>query len=213
MTRLLVCFNIGLLTTAVGLLSTGCAKISRFVASANPYHSATYEGVYEKWTREARVHRGLEVVLIATATFKSEEFRRAYAEEYAKAHRLAPEEKRSLLEEQLGAARLGHDFILASFVPDKRWDDFHNTNATWRLYLVNEMGERVAPLEVRKLKGREPVVSHFFPHITPHKSVYVVSFPDSVPGGGPPFLREGVKAVTLVITGVLGTAQMRWEFE
>ncbi|MDY6838726.1 MAG: hypothetical protein SWH78_12210 [Thermodesulfobacteriota bacterium] len=213
MTCSLVWLRVCLFAGAMVLLSTGCAKVSRFVASANPYHSATYEGVRDKWTKEGRIHRGLEVVLIASATFKSEEFRRAYTEEYAKAHRLAPEEKQTFLEDQLGAARLGHDFILATFVPDKRWDDFDNTKSTWRLYLANDMDKHVTPVEVRKLKGRDPVVSHFFPYITPHKSVYAVRFPYDTPDGGRPFLRDGTEAVTLIVTSVLGTAEMRWEFD
>ena len=153
------------------------------------------------------------MVLIASATFKSEEFRRVYTEEYAKAHRIGPEERQGFLEDQLRAASLGQDFVVATFVPDKKWDDFDKPNATWRLYLVNDINERVAPVEVRKLKGRDPVLSHFFPYITPHKSVYAVRFPYRTPGGDQPFLRDGAEAVTLIITSVLGTAEMCWEFD
>jgi len=213
MTGSLTWFRICLLAAAMALLSTGCARVSRFVASANPYHSAIYESVSEKWTKEGRIHRGLEVVLIASATFKSEAFRSAYTEEYAKANGLAPEEKQRFREDQLGAASLGHDFVVATFVPDKKWDDFDKANGTWRLYLANDINERVAPVEVRKLKGRDPVLSHFFPYITPHKSVYAVRFPHHTPGRAQPFLRDGAEGVTLIITSVLGTAEMYWEFD
>ncbi|MDY6954168.1 MAG: hypothetical protein SWE60_21900 [Thermodesulfobacteriota bacterium] len=213
MTRSLVWFRICLLVAAMALLSTGCARVSRFVASADPYHSATYKGVYEKWTRQCRIHRGLEVVLIASATFKSEEFRKAYTEEYAKAHRLGPEEEERLLRDQVKAVPLGHDVIVAVFVPDKKWNDFDKADATWRLYLVNDWNERVAPVEVRRLKRGDPVLSHFFPYITPHKSAYAVRFPYNAPGGDQPFLRGAAHRATLIITSVLGTAEMHWDFD
>jgi hypothetical protein len=213
MTCSLVRFSIFVLAAAMALFLTSCASVGRLVASADPYYTNTYEEVFHKWSQEARIYRGLEVVLIASATFKSEEFRRAYADEYAEAYELTPEEKQSFLEDQLHAAGLGQDFLLASFVPEKRWDDFDKPKSMWKLYLLNDKNERVSPIEVRRLKGQDPVLSHFFPFITPHKSVYMVRFPFEEPGFSQPFLREDMKAMKLVITSVLGTAEMHWEFK
>jgi len=206
-------FRILILAASMSLLSASCARIGRFVESGDIYHTDTYEKVLEKWSREARIHRGLEVVLIACATFKSEEYRRAYADEYAMARRLTAEERERFVGDQLNAANLGHEFLMASFVPDKEWDDFGQAKSMWRLFLVNDNNERLEPVEVRRLRGQDAVLSHFFPYITPHKSTYVVRFPIDNPGSGQPFIRDTIKSIRLVIASVLGTAEMDWQIE
>ena len=78
------------------LFTANCTKVSKFVESAEPYHTETYKRVCDRWSREVRIHRGLEVLLIASATFKSDEFRRAYVDEYAAAYKLTSEGKNSM---------------------------------------------------------------------------------------------------------------------
>lgn len=199
--------------SATLLLFTGnCTRVTRFVGS-NPYHTETYKGVCDEWSREARIHRGLEVELIVSATFKSEEFRRAYADEYAKANRLTPERKKQFVEDQVEAATHGHEFLIASFVPDEKWDDFDKAKSMWKLYLVNDQNERVVPIEVRRVRLKDAVTPHFFPYVTPWKSVYKVRFPYNVPTTDQPFIQENTKGIKLVITSVLGTAEMGWKLQ
>lgn len=195
------------------LLTVNCTKVARFVESTDPYHTEAYKRLCEQWSREARIHHGLEVDLIASATFKSEEFRRAYADEYAMAYKLAPEEKKRFISDQLKAAAQCHEFIMATFVPEKKWDDFHKSKSMWKLYLVNDQNERVMPVEVRRLKRQDAVTPHFFPHITHWKSTYTVRFPYKLATTDQPFVKDNTRAVKLVITSVLGTAEMEWKLE
>ena len=81
----------------------------------------------------------------------------------------------------------------------------------WKLYLVNDQHERVVPVEVRKLKRQDAVTPHFFPYITPWKSIYTVRFPYKMPATNQPIIKDNTKEIKLVITGVLGTAEMGWE--
>jgi len=193
------------------LITLNCARITRFLDSVDPYYTATYKKVCNKWSREARIHRGLEVELIVSATFKSNEFRRAYTDEYAKAYKLTSEEKKRFLENQLKAATRGHEFLMASFVPEKRWDDFNKSNSMWKLYLVNDQNERVTPVEVRKVKRLNAVKPHFFPYITPWKSIYLVRFPHNILTTNQPVINNDTKYIKLVIASVLGTAEMGWK--
>jgi hypothetical protein len=193
--------------------AVSCASLNSFVESAGPYHTDTYERVCNEWTREARIHRGLEVDLIASATFKSEEFRKAYADEFAEAYRLTPEKKKRFVEDQLEAAADGHEFLIASFVPEEKWDDFDKANSMWKLYLVNDQNERLVPLEVRRIRRMDAVTPHFFPYITPWKSVFKVRFPRNIPIADRPIVDENTKGITLVITSVLGTTEMGWKLK
>lgn len=118
-----------------------------------------------------------------------------------------------MVEDQLKAAAHGHEFLMASFVPDEKWDDFDKTKSMWKLYLVNDKDERVEPIEVRRVRRQEPVTPHFFPYITPWKSVFTVRFPHTIPTTDLPIIEESAEGIRLVITGVLGTAEMRWELK
>ena len=193
------------------LLAVNCKRVDRFLESTSPYHTETYKEICNEWSREARIHRGLEVELIVSATFKSEEFRRAYAAEYAEAYRLTPGEKKRFVEDQLKTGIHGHEFMMASFVPEKKWDDFDKLKSVWKLYLVNDQQERVVPIEVRKVKRQDAVIPHFFPYVTPWKSIYTVRFPCKVPATNQPIIKNSTNAIKLVITGVHGTAEMGWD--
>ncbi len=200
--------------SAAFLLFTGnCARISRFVGSAVPYHTESYKTVCDAWSRESRIHRGLEVELIVSATFKSKEFRRAYAEEYARAYKLTPEKKKQFVDNQLEATTRGHEFLMATFVPEEKWDDFNHPNSVWKLYLVNDQNKRVEPVEVRSVRRQDAVTPHFFPYVTPWKSVYKVRFPCNIPTTDQPIIAENTKGIKLVITSVLGTAELGWKLE
>ncbi len=212
MTTFLGRLNIFLVATLL-LFTANCTKVNRLVQSADPYKTETYKRICDKWTREARIHRGLEVLLIASATLKSDEFRRAYAEEYAAAYELTSEEEEPYLENQVDVSCREHEFLMAGFVPENSWDDFDKVKSMWKLYLVNDKNERVVPIEVRKIKRRDAVMPHFFPYITPWKSVYTVRFPHNIGKSDRPIIGGDTKQVRLVITGVLGTAEMAWNLE
>jgi len=213
MTYCLARLRMFIFCSALLLFSGNCTRVSQFVESADPYHTHTYKKVCDQWSREARIHRGFEVPLIVSATFKSADFRRAYADEYAAAYQLTAEEKRRFVEDPMKAGRLGHEFLLATFVPEKRWDDFDKADSMWKLFLVNDEGQRVVHVEVRDVKGQEAVMSHFFPYITPWKSVYVVRFPCNLPGTNRPIIGDNTKEIRLIVTSVLGTAEMLWNLE
>ncbi|MBW1740645.1 MAG: hypothetical protein JRJ42_05845 [Deltaproteobacteria bacterium] len=208
-------FKAFILFTAVFFLfsSGGCTRIARLVESADPYHTKAYKAACDAWSREARIHRGLEVKLIVSATFKSEEFRRAFAKEYAKAYKLTPDEEKRFIEDQLKAASHSHEFLMASFVPEKKWDDFDKTESMWKLYLVTDQNDRVIPVEVRKIKRQNAVTPHFFPYITPWKSTYIVRFPYNIPETNQPVIKDSTRGIKLVITSVLGIAEMDWELK
>ena len=202
------------LVAVLPLALANCSSIGRFVESSkNPYRTKSYKEICDQWTREARIHQGLEVELIVSATFKSETFRRAYAQEYGKVFRLTSEETEQFIEDQLQLARQSHEFVVASFVPEKKWDEFDKPQSMWKLYLVNDRNERVEPLTVEKCKAQDATVSYFFPDVTPWKSVYIVRFPCKVPETDQPLVGENTKSITLVITSVLGTAETHWNLK
>lgn len=194
------------------LFIPNCSMVQKFADSSKPYHTGDYKANLDEWTREARIHRGLEVELILSATFKSKPFRRAYAHEYAAAYKLNAEEKKDFIEDHVAAADMGYEFLLAAFVPQEDWDDFDDSDSMWRLRMVTAGEERIRPTEIRRIKEKDALLSHFFPYITPWKSVYIVRFPpDALENQGRPSEKPG--PVILEIAGVRGSTRMEWRLE
>jgi hypothetical protein len=193
---------------------TNCAKITRFFRTAqSSYHTKHYEEVCESWSREARVHHGFEAEYIVVGTFKSKAFRRAYVDEFAAAYQLNAEEKNRLLKDQLEKTDLSHEFQVALFVPEKKWEKIDKIESMWKLYLVNDKGDRVKPLEVERVNRQNADIKHFYPYVTPWKTPYVVRFPYRIPETNRPLVDKETKAITLVVTSVLGTAHLTWDLE
>ena len=194
-------------------LCQGCRAfepIERLKESYDPYHGGQYKAALTDWSREARIYRGLGVELIATATFKSSKFRDAYSNEYARAYKLTGSEKTKLIKDQKKAALAYNDFLLAAYVPDKKLNDFNKKDSVWKIYLTIGKGGLITPLEIRKIKKVDAVTTHFFPYITPWKSVYLVRFPATSPAAGKAVIDRDAKYIKLIITSVLGSAEMVW---
>ena len=195
------------------ILCLGCRAfepIERLKKSYDPYNGGQYKAALMDWSKEARIYRGLDLELIATATFKSSRFRDAYSNEYARTYKLTGAEKTKLLKDQKNAALAYNDFLFAAYVPDKKFNDFNKKNSIWKIYLTVEKGVLINPLEIRKIKKVDAVTTHFFPYITPWKLVYLVRFPATSPAAGKAVVDGGAEKIKLIITSVLGSAEMVW---
>ncbi len=163
-----------------------------------------------KWTSEARIYRGLALELMSSATFKSPEFIEAYANEHARTYKLSREEKEKLIKDQKQASLIYNDFIMAAYVPDKKWNDFNKKDSMWEIHLNVGDEKKITPLEIRKIKKIDAVITHFFPHINPWESIYLVRFPVKLPGTDKNIIDDTCSNIKIVITSVVGTTEMVW---
>jgi len=180
--------------------------------AADSRFNPEYRAVFEGWTKEDRIYKGFDCKLIAAATYKSMPFRKAYVKEYNKLYRLSEAEAEKLLRDQEDAAATYDEFFLAAYVPEKNWDDFSDKKSIWKIVLTNGAGGRRAPVEIRKLERNNVVLKHFFPYVTPWKSVYLLRFP--VQQNKTEESREGAAdtaSLTLSVSSVLGSAEMTWD--
>jgi len=192
----------------------GCKSLQtmeQVVDSQDPYLGSPYPATQERWTRKCRIYRGgLDLELIAAATFKSRAFRQAYSAEYARTYKLNRAEQEKMLQDQMEAANIYNDFVVSAFMPDKRWNDWNIKDTIWKLYLSRGDDIRIKPVEVRRIKPVDAVLTHFFPYISPWDVVYRVRFPVLVPGTSEPVYSEGETPMKLLITGVRGSAELIW---
>jgi len=197
-----------------GILAViGCAGTSNQRSTQNTPVSEkkmVYRDVFDAWTREGRIYDGLSTKLISKATFKSAVFRKAYAQEYARLYRTEGPEYNKLMADQQKAATDYHDFVIAAYVPEKSWDDFSKETSMWKIYLTRDAVEQIRPLEIRKLKKKDPKLDYFYPYITTWKSIYHVRFPMLGPKTDNQILEDPNNTVTLVMTSVIGSVEFTW---
>lgn len=185
-----------------GLL--GCAHVDRYLDIAlEKGMSKEYLNVLKTWTRSQIVYSQFETKVRITATYQSPEFRRAYFDEQARVSQLRKderkfqEEKRAALDSDLA------EFIFYAYVPEKRSNDFDRQGSIWTVFLVSGEGEKVYPVELRRIDPITPVHTEFFPYVNPYYGIaYRLRFP--------PPAKAGVEAgsLRLVFTSVIGKVEM-----
>ena len=182
--------------------------------SDTEYTSPDYRAMLDKWTRKGSIHKGLGTELLVTATFQSEEFRRAFAEEYGRLYMQTPEENQKMLDDQMSAARDYDGFLVAIYTPEKEWDDFAETGSLWRVYLIKDGRFRLEPLEIRKVKkqrtlsreiGRYRAMSEsFLPYVNPWTTLYAFRFKRNG-------LAEHPHSLELILTSPSGSTSLKWD--
>ena len=70
------------------------------------------------------------------------------------------------------------EFIFYAYIPEKTSNDFDKRGSIWTVFLVNEKGDRIDPVELRRIDPITPVITEFFPYIHPHYGIaYRLRFP------------------------------------
>lgn len=200
-----------LLMLTIGYGCGSLQTLEQAYESQDPYLGGPYPAALDSWTRKCRIYMGgLDLELIAATTFKSRDFREAYTAEYARTYKLSRAEQAKMLQDQTEAANMYNDFIVSAFIPDKRWNDFNTKGTIWKVYLRQGGGDRIKPIEIRRIKPVDAVLTHFFPYISPWDVVYLIRFPAAPPGTNGPVNPDETTPLKLMITSVRGSAELTW---
>jgi hypothetical protein len=172
--------------------------------SDTEYTSVAYRSTLDRWTRKASIHKGLGTELLVTATYKAEEFRRAFAREYGRLYMQTPQENQKMIDDQVSAAKDYDDFIVAIYTPEREWDDFAERDSLWKVYLIRDGRLRLEPLEIRKVKKDRILSESFYPFISPWSTVYDFRFKKED--------QYASRSLELILTSPSGLATLKWDF-
>lgn len=193
------------LTALLFLASCASPKVSK------PAYNG-YLSVLEKWTREGNVYENFETKVLISATYKTNEFRASYAAEYINTFMLDSEKGENLMKGEMEALKKHHEFFLSIHTPNIEWSDLEKKEPIWALYLVNDAGETVSPLDIKKVKEKGPGVVRFYPYSTEWSVGYTVKFPLNLPDGRE-FITAEAKYIKLVLTGTPGKGELVWNLK
>lgn len=159
----------------------------------------------DRWTRKGSIHKGLGTELIITATYKAEEFRRAFAKEYGHLYMQTPQENQKVIADQVRAGKDYDDFIVAIYTPEREWDNFEQRDSLWKVYLIRDGGLRLEPLEIRKVKKDRTLSESFYPFVSPWSTVYSFRFKKKHQPQAP-------QSLELILTSPSGFVTLKWDF-
>jgi hypothetical protein len=197
----------GWLTLALVLAMTGggCSTVKETVAdyaymARERGLSEAYVESLQQWSREETAYSQFETRFHISATYKSPAFREAFLKEQARLLALPPEAQEKREAQERDHAAEVTEFFFYAYTADREVNDFGERRTHWRVFLLDETGHQVEPLEVRRISPVTPFMETFYPYIKPHYGFcYSVKFP-----------RQTSETLTLVFTSFLGRVDLSW---
>jgi hypothetical protein len=168
--------------------------------------SDEYQTVLARWTRSQTIYSEFETKARITATYESPEFVNANLKEFSRMYHLRDEEVKKRAEVTREKSSAARGFVFYAYIPEKKFNDFDKRESLWTVFLVNEKGERIDPVELRRIEPLSPVITEFFPYVNPYYGIaYRVRFPLNHPVG------SGWGKMKLFFAGVIG--EVRLDFD
>jgi hypothetical protein len=199
------------LTALLLLLSVfGCSHVDKYLDVAKDKGiSKTYLDVLNRWSRKETLYSQFETKVQITATYKNDEYNRAYSAEYARVYYLTDAERKTRDELQSGFTRESREFFFYAAMAAKERNDFDRPNSIWTIFLIDEQGNQIQPLEVRRIERITPLMEEFYPYVNKYYgNCYSLKFP--IPATGGKTGLDVAKPMKIVFSSVLGKAELAW---
>ncbi len=197
----------------VGLLLSACSlpRHASLYARSTEISPADYLEVLHTWTRSDKVYSALDTKMFVTATFHAPDFRRAFAVAFPEIYGHGGNITRRELVDLTGDVEQFHNFFMAVYTAEPRWNDLAQSDSIWRVTLIGSDEVAVGPAEILPIKI-DANLRAVYPYLTRFDTAYLVRFPlaDAMHRL---VLDSSSTHFILRIASALGAAEMRWDLE
>lgn len=172
-----------------------------------PAQIRSYDVVVMDWTRKAQLHGNYQEVCELVATFKSPEWRAAFAIHDADLRGLVGAAREQRVAQSRAEVVGPYEFEVMLTTWDRRENDLdRGKKSVWRVVLIDERGQEIEPIEI--VRDRRPafVVRAEFPALGEFATPYIARFPRTSPVLGP-----GVRQVRLRMSSTRGAVEVAWK--
>jgi hypothetical protein len=189
------------------IMAAGCSHLEGYLDIAREKGmSGEYQTILAKWTRSRIIYSQFETQAHISATYQSPEFSRAYLDEYSRIYHLREGERKRRDDMRKGMDSDFTEFIFYAYIPEKASNDFDKRGSLWTVFLVNEKGDRIDPVELRRIEPMTPLITEFFPYVNPYYGItYRLRFPSLDHSEG------DFRTLKLVFASVIGEVEMKFE--
>ena len=194
------------------VLCAGCSHVESYMDIAKEMGlSKEYIDTLGAWTKSQIVYSEFETRFLIRATYKGSAFNQAYLKEYARIYQLTDEAKRKMEDTQANISSDFTEFLFYAYIPEKESNDFSKKGSIWTVFLVDEKGNRINPIEIRKIDKINQLINVFYPYVNQYYGTfYSLKFPPTADSG----IRTGNakgKQMKLIFTSVLGKVELEWK--
>lgn len=178
------------------------------------YVATDYESVLRKWTRTEHLIAlsELDNFLTATATFESWDFRWAYVVRYVQDYRLTIEQRKKLLERALDETRQRHQFFVAIYGGERKFNDLTKPDSAWIVRLIDDTGNETAPEEIIAIRKPNALERTYYPYNTVFRQAFRIRFPRAT-ADGRPTISPSARWFGLRFAGANGNTELVWQLE
>ncbi len=195
----------------IAMALAGCAEMKPVVSeywdiTKNQGVSDTYLRQLDQWTRKSVLYSEFETRAYIVATYASPEFCQAYEKEAARLYAAAPKETEGKASDQVLPPADG-EMVFYVYASSQNSDaiDFAKPDSIWKIFLMDDKGGRIDPIDIRHIKKVSPRIEQFYPYVEPyHGKFYTIRFPQQTAP------MQGTQKRILVFTGVMGRVEVAW---
>ncbi len=201
-----------LLAVLLAPLAAGCAStpIKVSLGEPSPQPSAKdYVDELKRWTRHAHLRSDFDQALDVDATFRSPEFRAAYAAKYIDLYRIGAENQPHTRGAILSEGADSYEFHVETATHDYNLNDLTSAKSVWRVTLLDDQGHEVTPAHVAAIKERLTFDEEFYPYANVFSRGWTLRFPRTRLDGTP-LVGSDTKALTLRFAGPQGSVDLVW---
>lgn len=203
--------RIGLIILLMSTATTGCASAGpvSLRSKAAPRGEA-YRRTFVRWARQRKVYDQVVLSFSVVAVYRSAELRDAQHRLFLETFRPGRAEAAKGWNGERKRAPAGHEFVVALFTADSRWNVLarrETAKALWHLALVSSNGRRAGVTGIRQLDAASPTVRLMYPLVGDFHRIYAVSFARDPKGD---VLGAGCRWFALEVSSSLGKADLRW---
>lgn len=198
----------------LALALAGCGG-SAPIVSLNPpakrLRADDYVEQLQRWTRNQKIINltRLDTPLRVHATFFSPEFVNAYVARHEELFKIPGRERDAMLNGYALAFKEHFTFVVFAATTDRKWNDLHKKDSIWRVALVNDMRQQVAPTDVKRQLTITETTRVLFPQVEPFYLMYTLRFP-RLQEDGRPLVGASTRSLTLRFAGPLGKTELVW---
>lgn len=159
---------------------------------------ADYKKGVKEWSGEAELYELFKTRILARATYKSLDYRRAFVDYYSEVYLLNPEQKEEMWERHQQAWERTEEFFLEVFTPNFHLNNLEEPQPFWRVFIEDSFGDRHKPIRVESMTEPREYIETFYPYVSQWSRFYTVYFP-KLPRGG---------AMKLILTSSVGRVEI-----
>jgi hypothetical protein len=196
------------------LLMVACVPHSRaslYGSQAN-LTAEDYAQTLDRWTRSDRVYRDFDTMLFVTATLHSSELRRAFALAFPEIYGHGGTITKRELVDLTGDVEQFHNFFIAVYTPNDKWNDLARPDSIWHLTLIGSDDKVAVDLSSIETVKIDANLREVYPYLSQFDKAYLVRFPLTDAMHHLVLEPQSTRA-TLRMASALGVAEMHWELQ